>query len=254
MNAITLNMTANQNGAGATSSGSNSEGRLDKIKARMGLLGKAEAVGAGSRRDAGLALTSDAYDGIIAEGDAEVCYDAYQSELGKVAAKKHLTIGDNVKSRTAQISKFRAFIKIGMLPDVDGREVLARAVSIAEQVAASGIKVHSPFEALRTVCVAQCSQPAEALTDEQISAAVSKAEAAEKDEMAKLVSAYKAAHKLNADLALPGTEAAVGAYADAIKELGGEVPPMTKEEKEQAAFMAKAEKLGFAVRAATDAE
>jgi hypothetical protein len=247
MNMI-LNMTAAAAAAGATSQGSNSEGRLDKIKARMGLLGKAEAVGAGSRRDAGLALTSDAYDGIIAEGDAEVCYDSYQGELGKMAAKKHLTIGDNVKSRTAQISKFRAFIKIGMLPDVDGREVLARAVAIAEQVAAGGVKVHSPFEALRTVCVAQCNKPTEALTDDEISAAVSKSETAEKDEMAKLVSAYKAAHKLNSDLALPGTEAAVGAYADAIRELGGDVPPMTKEEKETAAFMAKAATLGFKVQ------
>lgn len=245
MNMI-LNMTA-ANASGATSEGSNSVGRLDKIKARMGLLGKAEAVGAGSRRDAGLALTSDAYDGTIAEGDAEVCYDAYQGELGKVAAKKHLTIGDNVKSRTAQISKFRAFIKIGMLPDVDGREVLARATLIAEQVAAGGTKVHSPFEALRTVCVAQCGQPAEALTDEQISAAVSKSETAEKDEMAKLVSAYKAAHKLNADLGLPGTDAAVKAYGDAITELGGDLPPMTKEEKAQASFMAKAATMGFTV-------
>lgn len=247
MNAMTLNMTAASSTAGATSSGSNSEGRLDKIKARMGLLGKAEAVGAGSRRDAGIALTADAYDGIIAEGDAEVCYDAYQGELGRMAAKKHLTIGDNVKSRTAQISKFRAFIKIGMLPDVDGREVLARATTIAEQVAASGVKVHSPFEALRTVCVAQCAQPTEALTDEQISAAVSKAEKDEKDEMAKLVAAYKAAHKLNADLGLPGTDAAVKAYGDAITELGGDLPAMTKEEKEQAAFMAKAAKMGFTV-------
>ena len=247
MNMMTLNMTT-ANTAGATSSGSNSEGRLDKIKARMGLLGKAEAVGAGSRRDAGLALTADAFDGIIAESDAEVCYDAYQGELGEVAAKKHLTIGDNVKSRTAQISKFRAFIKIGMLPDIDGREVLARAVSIAEQVAAGGTKVHSPFEALRTVCVAQCAQPAEALTDEQISAAVSKNEAAEKDELAKLVAAYKSAHKLNADLALPGTEAAMNAYADAIRELDGEVPPMTKAEKDMAAFMVKADSLGFKVQ------
>lgn len=247
MNMI-LNMTAaTSSAAGATSTGSNSEGRLDKIKARMGLLGKAEAVGAGSRRDAGIALTADAYDGIIAEGDAEVCYDAYQSELGKMAAKKHLTIGDNVKSRTAQISKFRAFIKIGMLPDVDGREVLARATTIAEQVVAGGTKVHSPFEALRTVCVAQCNQPAEALTDDQIAAAVSKAERDEKDEMAKLVAAYKAAHKLNADLGLPGTDAAVKAYGDAIVELGGDVPPMTKDEKEQAAFMAKAAKMGFTV-------
>jgi hypothetical protein len=243
MNAITLNMTA------TAAAGDNSEGRLDKIKAKMGLLGKAEAVGAGSRRDAGIALTEAAYAGDIDEDDAETLYDAYQIDYGRLAAKKHLAgAGDNAKSRTAQISKFRAFIKLGMLPEpVDGRVILARAVSIAEQVTAGGNKVLSPFEALRTVCVAQVAQPGEALTDEQIMAAVSKPEPADKDEMAKLVAAYKAAHKLNTDLALPGTGAAVQAYADAIVELGGEVPAMTKEEKEMAAFMAKAATLGFKV-------
>lgn len=244
MNAITLNLTAT-----TTGTGDNSEGRLDKIKAKMGLLGKAEAVGTGSRRDAGIALTEAAFAGDIDEDDAETCYDAYQTEFGKLAAKKHLAgAGDNVKSRTAQISKFRAFIKLGMLPEpIDGREILARATMIAEQVTLSGSKVLSPFEALRTVCVAQVSQPSQPLTDEQISAAVSKADPVEKDGIAKLVAAYKAAHKLNTELALPGTDAAVKAYADAIVELGGEVPPMTKEEKEMAAFMAKAQTLGFKV-------
>ncbi len=248
MNAITLNMTA-ATAQNTASAGDNSEGRLDKIKAKMGLLGKAEAVGAGSRRDAGIALTEAAYAGDIDEDDAETLYDAYQIDYGRLAAKKHLAgAGDNAKSRTAQISKFRAFIKLGMLPEpVDGRVVLARAVTIAEQVTAGGNKVLSPFEALRTVCVAQIAQPDASLTDEQISAAVSKKEAADKDEMAKLVAAYKAAHKLNADLALPGTEAAVKAYGDAIVELGGDVPAMTKEEKEMAAFMAKAATLGFKV-------
>lgn len=242
MNAITLNMTA-----ATSTAGDNSEGRLDKIKAQMGLLGKAEAVGAGSRRDAGIALTAAAYEGSIDEDDAETLYDEYITSMGKVVQKKHLAgAGDNVKSRTAQISKFRAFIKLGAMPDpVDGREILTRAVAIAEQVAMTGTKVLSPFEALRTVCVAQVAKPAAPLTDEEISAAVSKPEPADKDEMAKLVAAYKAAHKLNADLALPGTAAAMQGYADAIVELGGEVPAITKEEKEMAAFLAKAAAMGF---------
>ena len=243
MNMITLNMTATTAGAG-----DNSEGRLDKIKAKMGLLGKAEAVGAGSRRDAGLALTEAAYAGDIDEDDAETCYDAYQTEYGKLAAKKHLAgAGDNTKSRTAQISKFRAFIKVGMLPEpVDGREILARAVAIAEQVTAGGNKVLSPFEALRTVCVAQVAQPDAPLTDEQISAAVSKNEPAEKDALAKLVAAYKAAYKLNTDLALAATQSAVDAYADAIREIDEDaVPAMTKEEKKDLAFRTEARARGM---------
>lgn len=245
MNAITLNMTATDTNAGA---GDNSVHRLDKIKAKMGLLGKAEAVGSGSRRDAGLALTEAAYVGDIDEDDAEVCYDAYQTEFGKLAAKKHLAgAGDNVKSRTAQISKFRAFIKIGMLPEpVDGREVLARAVAIAEQVTIAGNKVLSPFEALRTVCVAQVAQPDQPLSDEQLQAAVSKNEPAEKDSLAKLVAAYRAAYKLNTDLALDATQDAVDAYATAIRAIDEDaVPAMTKEEKKDMEFKAEARKRGM---------
>lgn len=242
MNMI-LNMTA------LATAGDNSEGRLDVALGKMALLGKAEAVGAGSRRDAGIALTAMAYDRDICEDDAEALYNKYQAEFGKLAEKKHLTgIGDNPKSHTAQVSKFRAFIKLGALPsdDIDGREILARAMVIAKQVTASGNKVLSPFEALRTVCVAQCAQPDAPLTDEQIMAAVSKNEPAEKDALAKLVAAYKSAYKLNTDLALAATQDAVDAYAAAIREIDEDgVPAMTKEEKKEMEFRAEAKKRGM---------
>lgn len=243
MTMITLNMTA----ATATA-GDNSEGRLDKILGKMALLGKAEAIGAGSRRDAGIALTEAAYAGDIDEDDAEACYDKYQLEAAKLSQKKHLTgATDNPKSRTAQISKFRAFIKLGAMPDpVDGREVLARAVAIAEQLSSAGTKVLSDFEALRTVCVAQVAKPTAPLTDEELAAAVSKKESEEKDALAKLVAAYKAAYKLNTDLALAATQDAVDAYAAAIREIDEDaVPAMTKQEKEEMAFMAEARKRGM---------
>lgn len=246
MDMITLNMTATDTSATA---GDNSAGRLDGVKRAMNAMGKAEASGLGSRRDAGIFLCSQAFDGIIDERDAEACYDAYQGALGAHAIKKHLAgAGDNVKSRTAQISKFRAFIKVGMLPDpVDGREVLARAVEISEQVHASGTKVLSPFEALRTVCVAQVAQDDTPLTDEQISAAVSKPVADDKDDLALLIAGYKAAHKLAEKLPMPQTIQAVEVYANAIQDLGGDVPAMSKAEKEMAAFMEKASTFGFQV-------
>jgi hypothetical protein len=233
MNAMTLNMTAGV--------GDNSAGRLDSTLAKMAALGKAEASGLGSRRDAGLFLVGEAFDGKLREDDAEAAYDAYVTAQGKTAASKHLVAGDNPASRKAQVSKFRSFIKLGMLPHVDGRTIMARSVTVIEQVAAAGTKVLSPFDALKAVCTAQCDA-ADELTDEQIVAVVSKPEPAEKDAMAKLVAAYKAAYKLSADLALPGCDAAMQGYADAITELGGELPPMTKDEKKEAealAFLAK---------------
>lgn len=242
-----MNMILNMTTISSATAGDNSAGRLDTVKKQMNTLGKAEAAGLGSRRDAGLFLCSEAYEGNIDERDAEACYDAYQGALGSAAAKKHLAIGDNVKSRTAQISKFRAFIKVGMLPNVDGRDILARAVAISEEVFAGGTKVLSPFEALRTVCVAQCAQESEALTNEQIAAAVSKPGAKDKDDLDLLIAGYKAAYKLAEKLPMPGTIAAVDALANAISDLGGEVPAMTKAEKEMAEFMAKAETFGFQV-------
>ena len=252
MNMI-INMSTAAAHASTASAGDNSEGRLTKIKTRMAALGRAEAAGLGSRRDAGIALCADAYEGTIDERDAETCYDSYIVALGKTATAKHLTsVGDNVKSRTAQVSKFRTFIKMGMLPNIDGREVLARATAVAEEVAASGTKVLSPFEALRTVCVAQCAQEKEPLTDEQITTAVSKPEPADKDELAKLVAAYKAAYKLAEVIPMPETIEAVEVYARAIKAQDGEVPAMTKEEKEMAAFMSKARSMGVNFTIDTD--
>lgn len=244
MNAITLNMTATTAGAG-----DNSEGRLDKILGKMSLLGKAEALGKGSRRDAGIALTEAAYAGDIDEDDAEACYDKYQLEAAKLSQKKHLTGGtDNPKSRTAQISKFRAFIKIGAMPDpVDGREVLARAVAIAEQLSSAGTKVLSDFEALRTVCVAQVAKPSAPLTDEEIAASVSKPEAGDKDLLAKLVAAYKTAYKINTEAQMQETQDIVDSIATAIRAIDEDaVPAMTKEEKAEMAFMAEARKRGMA--------
>ena len=56
MNAMTLNMTA------ATASiGDNSAARLDDTLAKMAALGRAEANGLGSRRDAGIFLTAEAF-------------------------------------------------------------------------------------------------------------------------------------------------------------------------------------------------
>lgn len=251
MNMITLNMTATHNNAGA-GAGDNSGGILDRLKRDMAMLGKSEAAGQAARPKAGLALVSLTIDsdGYIGEDHAEVAYDAYMGEVAKAAAKSPLvTQTGNASSRKAQVSKFRQFIKVAMLNTdiVDARDVLARAMVQHKSLLASEVKVKSPFDALVDVCRAQLEQADTPLTDEQLGAIVSKAEPAEKDEMAKLVAAYKAAHKLAETIPMAQTLAAVEAYRDAIVEAGGDVPAMTKEEKEQAAFMAKAAKLGFAV-------
>lgn len=226
--------------------GDNSTDKLQDLFDQLDEFAEAEAAGLGSRCNAAVALTSAAYEGVISESDAEALYDAYATKLAKSAAKRHLVVESNIRSRTAQVSKFRAFIRLGMLPDpVDGREILERARAIAEQVAASGTKILSPFEALRTVAVAQNKEPGEVLTDEQISGLVSKKEPKKKDAIAKLVAVYKSAYRLDEELSLPGTKDAVNGLAAAIADLGGEIPLMTKEDKQIVALAEAAAKFGL---------
>lgn len=247
MNMIALNMTATTSTAGV---GDNSDGYLSNLKRDMALLGKAEAAGQAARPKAGLALVSLTIDsdGYIGEEHAEVAYDTYMGEVIKAAGKSPLvTQTGNASSRKAQVSKFRQFIKVAMLPVsvVDAREVLARAMVQHKGLIAAEVKVKSPFDALVDVCRAQLEQPDAPLTDEQLAAVVSKPEPAEKDEMAKLVAAYKAAHKLAETIPMASTQAAVDAYRDAIVEAGGEVPAVTKDEKKAAEAMAFLRKQGI---------
>ena len=241
MNTQIANAPATQFPAAVTSPAqSNSVGRLDAIKQQLGLLGRAEATGMGSRRDAAIALTIGAFEGVLAEGDAEVCYDTYVTAMGKVASKKHIATSDASNSRTAQISKFRTFIKLGMLPEpIDGPDIMTRAIDACEQVVASEGKVLSPFEALRTVAATQLKTPDVALTDEQITAAVSKADPKAKDDIEKLVAQYKALRRLEETIPLAGVTRAIEDIAEAITEAGGEVPAITKAEKEELAFNTK---------------
>lgn len=242
MNAITLNMTA--------TIGDNSGDIIDRLKRDGAMLGKAEAAGQAARPKAGLALVSLTIDsdGRIGEEHAEVFYDAYMGEVAKAASRSPLvTQTGNASSRKAQISKFRNFIKVAMLPVavVDARDVLARAMVQHKGLLAAEVKVKSPFDALVDVCRAQLEQPDAPLTDEQLAAVVAKAEGEPATNVDKLVKAYRAAHKLAEEIPMPHTLAALDAYRDAIVEAGGEVPAVTKDEKKAAEAMAFLRKQGI---------
>jgi hypothetical protein len=92
-------------------------------------------------------------------------------------------------------------------------------------------------------------QPDLALSDEQIAAIVAKPEPREKELIEKIVAAYKTSHKLNNDTGgtIPGLEQSVQGLADAIREAGGEVPPVTKEEKARSAFVKQAQAFGYQI-------
>lgn len=225
--------------------GDNIETAVAALKSKLKSLGAADGKGSASRPEAALQLVHAAWDGSIDENDATELFAEYASGVANAAKTNPLvtSAGDpEQKSAKQQISKFRQFIKVGSLPQIDAREVMGRAVRISKDMEASGTKTYSRFDAMLNVARVQVGQPDTPLTDEQINAAVVKPESAEKGDMDKLIAAYKSAYKLAETIPLPQTQAAVDSYRDAIVEAGGDVPPMTKEEREEAnamAFLAK---------------
>lgn len=236
---------------------SNIDTFLDTLRADLRKLGTADGKGAKSRAAAALRMADAARNGEIDEDFAEEGYAAYLEGKRKAVADDPLAGGvDNPgdKGFTQQVSKFRAYIKAGALPAVDGPAILRRGAELAQDLRNAGENVKAPFDAMLDVARAQIKQCDEPLTEEQIVALVRKPEPASKDDIAKLVAAYKAAYKLAGTIPLPGTEAAVAAYKDAIVEAGGEVPPMTKEEKAEAEAMAFLRKRGMIATFAIAAE
>jgi hypothetical protein len=216
--------------------GDNSAGAMDDLKKRLKSLGGMEGKGSACRPQAGRQLAIAAQSGLIDEDYAAEAYAEYAAGIASAASRNPLV--HNPGSEKAQVAKFRAFIKAGALPGVDAVDVLNRAEALHAAHVAAGTKVESPFQALYNVCVEQVRQPDEELSDEQINARIMKAEPKDKDDMARLVAAYKAAYKLAETVPMPGTEAAVAAYRDAITEAGGDIPAMTKEEKKEAEALA----------------
>jgi hypothetical protein len=241
----------------AISNLNNLETFLDTLRADLRKLGTSDGKGAKSRAAAALRMADAARNGEIDEDFAEDGYSTYLEGKRKAIADDPLAGGvDNPgdKGFNQQVSKFRAYIKAGALPAIDGPAILRRSAEIAQELRNAGEEAKAPFDAMLDVARAQIKQKDEPLTEEQMTALVRKAKPADKDDLAKLVAAYKAAYKLAESIPLPGTEAAVTAYRDAITEAGGEVPAMTKEEKAEAEAMAFLRKRGMIATYALAAE
>ena len=237
MNAMTLNMTA----AATAAMGGNSAGAMDILDKELARLGR-ESVNT-SRPAMAIALIDAASVGLIGEKDVPARYDAYLGAREKKMQGNVLAAGvEDGNGRKANISKLVQIVKAAQLIG-DAAPFQANAVvTLRGNMIGGDDKVHAPYECLLNVARAQIKKGAEELTQDELVECIRKDAPAEKDALAKLVAAYKTTYKLNTDLALPGTEVALQGYADAIVELGGELPPMTKEEKKEAeamAFLAK---------------
>lgn len=233
--------------------GDNSGPSIEALDKLMGKLG-AESVNI-ARPKLGIALVRAAADGLIDEDDVEARYDAYLAGRERAQSKTLLGAGvEDGNGKKANVSKCRQLVRMAMLPGIDGPSLIDRTVTLRGNMLSGDAKIEAPFDAFVKVARAQIAKPEEELTDDELAACIRKAEAKDKTLIDKLVNAYKSTYKLNEEAQLPGTASALQGIADAIVEAGGEIPPMTKAEKEQAAFMAKAKAMGFSFAgAATDA-
>jgi DNA-binding Lrp family transcriptional regulator len=235
-----------------TVAGSNSADRLKSLKDDLRALGAQSAKGEGSRPMVALIVCQGAYEGTVRNDDDDIkeLYGAYVSAAAKVAAANPFvtSAGKNIehKSATQQVSKLKVFIRLGLLPGVEGPDLMKQTAKMIKNISADpDARTYSAYDGMLIVARKQLEDPNNALTEEQIAALVTKDDPAEKDTLEKLCTAYKSLLKLDKDLSLPGTAAAVQDIADQIKDLGGELPPVTKKEKEEAAFMEKAKARGF---------
>jgi len=232
---------------------SNIQPLYDAALATMKKLGASEGEGSMSRSKAALQLAER--EGVVDEDDAKEMYAVYLDGvksvgINKSGPKPDASLVDN--STKVQVSKFRQVIKMGALPILNdpfdsAAGMLKRATEIALTLKGNedGPKVKSPFDAMLDVARAQLETPDTKLTDEQITACVCKPDKADKGEIEKLAAAYKSLHKIASDYPRPETDLALADLKAAIVEAGGEVPAMTKDEKEAAQAMAFLAKRGM---------
>jgi len=237
MNAVTLNMSAAANAA----MGSNSDGAMELLGKELAKLGR-ESVTT-SRPALAIALIQAASVGLIGEKDVPACYDTYLGAREKRMQGNLLAVGvEEGNGYKAQVSKLVQIVKAAQILGAAAPFQADAVITLRGNMIGGDDKIHAPFECLLNVARAQIKNGDEELDHDDLAACIRKSESAEKGAMAKLVAAYKVAYKLSADLDLPGCDAAMQGYADAIIELGGELPPMTKDEKKEAealAFLAK---------------
>ena len=225
-----------------TNEGSNIDGLIRELSKKLSALGANDAKGTASRPAAALIVADSARSGFISEDYAQEAFASYAKGAAAAAKDNPMVTArgnDDQKSAKQQVSKFRQFIKCGALPAVDGPVVLRETIEVVQELTNGGTKTQSVFDSMLSVARAQIKQPEQQLTRDEISALVIKDEAVEKTEIDKLIEVYKRAHKLSATL--PGNvplENAVQDLRDAIVEAGGDVPPLTDEEKREAEAMA----------------
>lgn len=218
---------------------------LNDLNSQLRELGRDSVASALAKPRMAVAITRAAADGIIGESDAAATYEQYLQGRQYAIGRNTMAQGDEDKgSVKANTSKNLQLIKLGLLPKVDGPALLDRVTDLRTAAIGGDVKIKPTFDCYVDAARAQLAQPTEELTDEQVNQLIRKPEPKNKDIIDKLIEDYKRLSKRYEELPSPGVEAAIHGIADAIKEAGGELPPLTKEEKKAAEAIAYLRSVG----------
>ena len=238
--------------ATVTSIGNGAVDRDTFIK-RMRDFGKAHGTGANSRPAAArMAVEAAQTLTDVGPDDAEAMWTEFQKASCKARSLEYKEEG----SFKVQVSKFRQFLALGAMPSVDGLAVFERATDVISRL--SKLEPNplkgSAYDNLVNIARAQLKQEGLEMDDAAIEGLLT-ASPEGKSDLDKLADAYKRAKVLN-----DGSEQVTGfgnatlasaleMFAQAITELGGELPPTTKEDAARARVAKLAMKLGMSLAA-----
>lgn len=220
---------------------SNIDNLLIALKSDIRELGRDAANGGDAKAKLALKVVRAAHEGYIISKDSEVLYSEYITAQSKKAMHEHSTGG-----MKANISKLSTIISFGSLPSIDAPALLDKVIDIREGLRGGDEKLKAAFDTFLDVAKAQLKSSDEELSDDELRDLCIK-DIKEKTLIDKLVEDYKRMSKRHEELPSPSIEAAIHAIGDAIQEAGGELPPVTKEAKAKAAFIAKAAAFGLHV-------
>jgi len=225
--------------------------RLKELTQRIEGLGRDSASSALSKPFMALTIVKARMDGVIGEEDARMTYMTYlKGRMGALKNKKSLGIGagdtesNDANSINANVSKNKSLIVAAGLPTVpDFHAVLSRAVELRQEIITADDKarVKPAYDVFVDLARKQKKLAEDGpLNDAQIEEEIRKPEKADKSTLDLLTDDYKRMRKRMEDM--PDVEKlidVVALIADAITSLGGELPPVTEEEKK----IAKANKI-----------
>lgn len=217
--------------------------RLEDLDARLEAAGETVGTSKDVLINVALDLVRAAADGYLKPGQAQGRYEAYLRGMSRKAVHEH-----SVGGVTANTSKMKKIIELGCLPNVDGIGVLDMVLDVRSDLKARGVKVQGGYKAMVEAARVQLATPESQITREVIES-ICDGTPADKDLIDKLIAQYKANVRLQDECPTDNMARVVDALREEIVAQGGNVPAVTKEDKEVAKAVALLAKKGVKLAA-----